>query len=437
MKEQHILLLGITGVSKNNALTQLKSYQEKTYGEIKFDSIDFEDLIFERTGVDIYEYLEERMSRQREYWLKGWKELKERINSLENPVTILSMHGTLTRDVYGARTPIIIQKIVSDFKPTKIITLFNDIYFHWYETKKRAKGQAYKGMPTLEQLLQARRAEIMLGDIISNQIFGDFAYKIYGKEISPPHYLVSVWHPARLLDKIIFSHPNLEFAYMAFPISTPRDALNKRNDQSLIEELNGIFKNVNEFEKDHPELALFCPLTIDELPLKDLLNNDDRIEERKERDREGNKVTVKYRKFCYSDRWDVIDIYKDEIILLDTDEIPEKIAIPEEEIKDAQGLINSDVHLRDYQLIKQSDRLAVYNPIIGDERKISDGVMNEINYAEFLLKPRYIFQNTKYDKEGIVENTLLGGSKTMEDAFGSKRNIISHDLQEHLNSLLP
>ena len=299
-----------------------------------------------------------------------------------------------------------------------VITLIDDVYLLWHETTKRAAGFPYKGEPTLAQLLETRRAEIFLGELISKQV--------EGSDEPIPYYVVSTWHPARILDRLIFNHRNLRIGYMAFPISRPRKA-KRAGDPALITELNSYFEKISEFEARHPNVAFFCPLCIDELPLVD--NELTYQELKKERPGEAVEV-VTVCDFQTSLRWAVTDFYKDTTLLTDAHRVPPEIAIPKEQIDLAEGFIRGDVATRDYRLVGQSDFLAVLNPIVpcpGEPDRIASGVRNEIHMAMHEGKPIHVYQNPKHDPTGVFRKLYDDPSSSMGGNPPGWGNVRMHD----------
>lgn len=429
---ERVLVLGTTGVDKDYALDNLKGYREDQYGEAGFEHINLEDdFILKKNRIKIFDYLDADEDEQVKYWLKGWNELKNILKNYKDKNLLLSMHSVLVHRSYGTRSPIKVKNIVEDFEPTMIVTFIDDVYIKWHRTQKRAGRQEYIGKPTLEQLLQGRRSEILIGDLLAKQTTED-SY--------PPHYVISVWHPARVLDRIIFRRP-LATAYMSFPISKPRK-LKSAGDISGEEEINGVLKRVSEFESHNHDIAFFCPLTIDEYPLL----NAPRI------DKNGNLVAkledkVKYfRAFQMNNRWNVRDFYGNATTLLSNDrELPKAINVEfigkDDEVSNVKGMIRTDVGIRDYRMIRQSDFLVVINPFfktVGGEFKFAKGVRNEIEYAQKLKRgvPIIIYQNPAHDPDGLIFEHLERGSGHVGGAsYGSEYISIYNDLETFLNNI--
>ena len=363
---ERILILGTTGVSKSTAIANLRKYRESLHGCANFEHFNLEDFIIEKNRISVFRYLDTEYDQQIQYWLKGWDGLITKLNECKDQNVLLSMHSVLARRWYGTRSPVRLERVVKDFNPTIIITLINDVYLQWHTTHEHAGRENHIGKPSLEQLLQARRSEIFFGDLIARQVTAN------DPPPYPPHYVISVWHPARVLDRVLFRE-SLKTVYLSFPISKPRK-LKLAGDDTGVREMNSVLSTVSELDLRAHDIATFCPLTIDEYPLlmaesKELSVGCD----------ESEILTV----FETKTRWNTRDFYGEETLLI-TDDLPEEIKIPEEQINHAEGMIKADVGIRDYRLVEQSESLAVLNPVFkttDGDFKFARGVYDEIRFA--------------------------------------------------------
>lgn len=375
---ERFLILGTTGVVKNDVISNLRKYAQSQSVPVDFVSVDFEkDYILGKTPrLKMHSYLDAGKDRQRGYWQTGWESLMLECQAKN---IILSLHGVLTRLTTGTRSPINLHSLF-EFSPTRIVTLIDDVYVKWYRTETRAVDAPYKGTPTLEQLLDARRAEIFLGELIATNINPQALY-----------YVLAVRHPARTLYRLLFvPHQELTTVYLSFPISGPRKLLSENDDSSGIFEVNEFLKKANDFESKNPKVACFCPLCIDEYPLLWAP--------------EEKKQGKKYKVFRMKDRWNIRKFYGDEILLTVDSNLPAKIEMPSKQVDHAEGFIRRDVALRDYRLVTQADRLAVFNPWFnGRETK---GVRNEIRFAIRNNIPCHIYQDPKHDSNGEAREKL-------------------------------
>ncbi len=324
----------------------------------------------------VQDYLYADNKSKQNYWREGWNHFKNVYKSdiFKEKNIILSIHGVLVGSVTGSFCSVDIPSIM-DFKPTKIITLIDDVYASWYRTEERAQGIQYIGQPSLEELLDARRSEILVGDIIQNHI-----------EPTPPHFILATRHTARTLFRLCFLNTSdLETVYLSFPISGPRRLLNE-GDESGINDVNDFLREANNFEEAHNNFACFCPLCIDELPL---------IMKGEESD-EGWTFDLTY-------RWEVRDFYSEEILLGDFHTIPGILEFPDKKkIRYVEGLIRTDVGWRDHRLVKQSKHLVVFNPVYLGH--LSGGVDSEIDGNIMKRKHCFVYQNPEHDPQGLVKS---------------------------------
>jgi hypothetical protein len=162
-RHKRILLLGPTGVDKAVAVARLTSHLATLGHGLRF--VDFENDYLKRDpGARSWtQFLAQDLALQTLTWQRAWGELRK---NLTTETTILALHATYVSSVLGLRFPIHIPSICDDFQPTLIISLIDDIYTMWTRTEQRAAGKDYKGRPSFDQLLVARRAEQTMGDLI-------------------------------------------------------------------------------------------------------------------------------------------------------------------------------------------------------------------------------------------------------------------------------
>lgn len=250
------LVLGTTGVDKRGALDRLLAYRE-THADISNLVVkDFEQ-DYVKKHTELHGYLDVAAGPQKELWRKAWQDCIREIDELQDKVVILLMHGVLVRPLYGTRSAVDIAALRA-FQPDILVTLIDDVYTQWYRTEHRATELGFRGRPSLAELLDARRDETFLGDILASNLGSE------GSLI--PHFLLAVHHHARTLDRLLFGPPKRRTVYLSFPISGPRRKL-KDGDTSGIEETNAFLQRANDFDKESGNSIFFCPLTIDELPL--------------------------------------------------------------------------------------------------------------------------------------------------------------------------
>ena len=163
---RRILLLGPTGVNKRLAIDRLRAHVRQILGH-SIIFVDFENDYLKKhmTVKNWMTFVAQDIVQQSSIWLRAWEDFK---NNLSNEIMILGLHATYVSGVLGLRCPINIPRVCDDFRPTLIISLIDDVYNMWHRTEARAEGRDSKGRPSFEQLLVARRAEQLLGDLISS-----------------------------------------------------------------------------------------------------------------------------------------------------------------------------------------------------------------------------------------------------------------------------
>jgi hypothetical protein len=289
----------------------------------------------------------------------------------------------IARNIYGVRSLVDVE-LIRAFVPTHVITLLDDVYLGWWRTQRRAGDLAYIGQPTPLQLLDARHAELLVGDLICRHL-----KLCRGRSI--PNWLVATRHPARVLNRLLFSEPErLLPIYLSFPISDPR-RLASNGDSSGVREVNAFLQQAAAVERQNPRVVCFCPVTIDELPWLACLRDGSQPDE---------DVV-----FETSNRWNVADFYGNTEILMAEGQ-PTQIMIKDSELRASEGMIRGDVAVRDYRLIKQSQRIVVFNPCF--QGNLSSGVDNEITFALSLYLPVHIYQDPTHDPAGAARQRYKG-----------------------------
>lgn len=372
--KKRFLILGPTGVQKATALANVQRYSETLGQTQSIRCADFEhDFVLPANEIEMHTYLDSDYRAQRAHWEKGWARFEKEV-APEDEI-ILSLHAVTTRNDYGVRSPVDVFSL-ANFKPQIIVTLIDDVYSSKCQTRARAGGFAHVGDPTLEQLVDARRHELLLGDLIAGHC-----------QTSPKHVVLAVSHPARALHRLLFNS-ELRSVYLSFPISGPRKSKAKDPDDSAgIAEVNAFLQRVNEFEKINSRVVGFCPLTIDEKPLEKLLED------------LPNPAPTDV-PFSMTNRWQVSDFWGKEILLNSGIKQPDEVSLRVHELRDVVGMINADVRKRDYRLVEQAERLVVFNPLY--EGKEPRGVSAEIACAAMRHIPVFIYQDPNHDPLNIA-----------------------------------
>lgn len=385
---KRILVFGTTGVEKQIAIDNVFR------GLPDIPRIDFERnyVVGPDNKVDeLHDYLDCSDDYQRLLWQSAWDDFKRDLDEkYAEKDLILLLHGVTTRPTYGVRSPIYFDKL-QQFEPTQIITLIDDVYLTWWRTKDRADDRGdYEGRPTFEQLITARRSEIFLADLISRHC--------KKPRTRLKNYLLATSHPSRTLQRLLFSS-EVKKIYLSFPISDPR-ALGKE------EEINEFLSEVTSIERQNQELVCFCPLAIDELPLTGILDR--------------SAETDEFVEMNLGQRWNVRDFWEGDSLLSDGAPIPgSSFDLVRIQVKDALGLIKTDVSTRDFRMVVQSNRVAVFNPVF--EGKLAQGVAFEIDYALMNRIPVYIYQNPGHDRYGEAKRLWSPREGSIRDPSGPYR----------------
>jgi hypothetical protein len=402
---RRVLLLGTTGVDKDTALQNLRDYRRRAGNDISnLVTLDFEHTFIQSSsymGLELHSYLDTFEREQRSIWREAWRHCANYLQQHEAHDVIIAMHGVLVRPLYGVRSPIYIEDLKA-FRANSIVTLIDDVYTMWHRTEHRAGQLRWRGRPTLAQLLDARRAEIFMGDVLATNLATPGTPLLRND-------VLAVLHPARVLDRLVFNGIRPKTIYTSFPITGPR-RLARENNSSGIDEVNDFLGRTSDFEKANTSHVFFCPLTIDELPLTNALE-----QALAQMQTQGNPVdTVELPR---NSRWDINTFYgssRSDPLLTNPDDLPDRLHIPLEDVKDAVPIIESDVARRDYRLVLQSNRLLVFNPYFQGEQ--SSGVANEIRCAINHFIPVHIYQDSNHDPEGKARMYFYG----KEGSLGSR-----------------
>ena len=402
-----VLILGPTGIDKKDACKAVAEYANTHFGHnIRF--YDFEkDFIFPLVP-DFQSFLNDRITVAYQTWERAWEDFKKKLNG---DIVLFSLHATLVSGLFGPRSAINIRRICEEFKPTLIITLIDDVYNMWGRTEKRAEGRA-RLRPTIEQILMARRTEALLGDLIM----------ITRQPDHVKHIICSVNHPLEVIvNQIIF---DADVTYLSFPITESLKMIEESGDSTLkgyIDEAHQIA--LKEMRNDRTR-CFISPLSIDELPFLDAMNESNKIE----REVDGQKV-MKFRFDADASRWRLTDLWGP-----DTKLIAKPFEFEEfdwEQVAQAAGLVWTDIGWRDRRLVLQSRNLAVVCPVPPGRNEITGGVKDEIETAIPNGVYCYIWQKKEWDLQDIVGRTFkrptsmgLGAISQMSEIADSLETLI-------------
>lgn len=394
---QRILLLGCTGINKIEVANKIRDRGNRRGREVKV--IDFERSYVKRAldFPNLSSLLTMNIYDLTRLWDNAWNIFTKehpQINNNVSEVYVLSLHGVFVDSVSGIRVASNIEKICQEFKPDLVITLIEDVYNIWWRTEARVPAGSHELRPTLEQLLMARRAETIVGDYIVASLYR------YSRSIGEKvrHVMLSVNHPVQVLERLIFDEALP--VYISFPISAPRRLMghHQQEKQNLGEQ---IVHAINEFhhlalkaQATSTSLSYISPLAIDELPFGKVVSS-------------STKGTEFINFDVSNSRWSLDNLWGNTPLL--SAPPPPPTPIKSEEVEDVQGLIKTDVGWRDARLALQSRFLAVFSPVMPQTDGTYDkarGVIAEIEYAIANTIPCYIFQDPRFDPEGMWEKHI-------------------------------
>lgn len=370
---KRVLLLGPTGVDKGVAVDRLNTRLNATLGH-RFNYIDFEnDFLKPKLNVKNWTiFLAQDIAQQATTWRQAWETLREKLDG-EN--TILGLHATYVSGPLGLRCPVHIPSVCEDFKPTLIISLIDDVFQMWTRTETRAAGQEIKGRPSFEQLLVARRAEQLLGDVILSHTGNSKAR----------HILCATGNCIdALINLIVF---NAKVTYLSFPISAARE-LEANGDKSFLEIINQAHHLAATEMSTRRSRSFISPLAIDELPIVFKANL---VPE------EATEIEFD----CENERWNLEQLWGDKQLVI----IPSLTGsrkFPMAQVRSAAGTIRTDVGWRDRRLVLQSESLAIVCPKPPNEDRITRGVNEEIQTAVPLGIICNIWQKPEWDPKDFV-----------------------------------
>lgn len=355
------LFLGTTGTEKEEALKRLRKWAENQ-GRPQPFIVDFEDQIekLHYSNGSLYEYMDlPKLSLQRPQWKTTFEYVLPSIKLEQQKRDVyIALHGSLIRKEYGVRSVLDLLNIAS-LKPDAIITLIDDVFVNWCITEKRARGgQGQKGRPTLAQLLIGRRHEILTGDIVANFLEDKLGLP------RKPHYVIALRHSVETLGRLLYGN-NIKTIYTSFPISTPRER-QEQGDHNAINEINGMLQKVLEFQKNHKDLVIFLPVTLDEMLLANLAATITK-------DSGDNDMA----KLKLTQRWQIPEILGK--TLRNEEDLPEVLEMPARQLMEIAGLINDEILTHDFRMIDQSKKMLVLSQYC--EKEESSGVSAEIDYA--------------------------------------------------------
>ncbi len=396
---KRILILGPTGTKKDELLPKIARDLKTTSGQ-QAHTLHFEDYLAEAPlyPKTFQKFLRQGHKVQAIIWDQGWNLLaKELAKISSDELILLSMHGAYVRADQGTRSVANLSRICEGFEPTLIITVFDDVYQMWNRTEASARGDNTRIRPTLQELISARRAEIMIGDMLAVQ-----------RPMNEcRHVIIALNHPIRFFSELIMS--NAEICYLSFPISAFRkDGEAAQALFTIIRDLHA--KAVATFNKSGSSRRIFIsPLTIDEFPLSFTYKAWRDGNPEKAADPE-DETLVEFDVLAH--RFPVEDIWPGEELANSV--MTDCVHIPSDQLRLATSLMETDVGWRDFKLVSQADALAVSCPKPSNRQMITRGVKNEILAALAMGgTPVYIWEPPEFDPQHVVDGEFFSDPGSM------------------------
>lgn len=412
MPGKRVLFFGTTGIAKAPILSRFKEWSRQ-YRNTPQTLVDFErDYLFKphKGGAYPSAFLDLSITNQYRVWRDAWSVFRNELPRIEAQApdadTLICLHGCVTRSHYGVRSTLD-PRVVADIEPTHIVTFIDDVYDVWWRTQIRAGNIDSVGIPTLEHLIQARRAELIIADQVAHVRIG-----------TVPNLLISASHPFTTLWNWLYGKAP-KVTYLSFPISQPR-RLERSGDSTGLSEVNAFLGEAYKRQAENSNLVFICPLGIDELPLRAALRNalDHNANLIEIKDKRGQPIEdedpdsgqdIKRLGMVFDReqlRWNLDSIWPPHERLSPGPPPPDqRPPVLVAELRTASGIILSDVTWRDYRLVEQSRFLAVFNPRFRGSSKVSRGVLNEIQYATDLSIDTFVFQDVSYDPEQLFDES--------------------------------
>lgn len=342
-----VLFLGQTGVNKLRCVERLAIHCLRTAGlpgdldnirSRKFLRVlHVEDEITSRVAGDYIAYLDQfHRNYQQRIWAEAWDSIMSEVSDSGPEHVFVTMHGTYFRK--NRFFAVIDPPRVHGFKPSHVITLFDDAFECWNRIQERERERPRSTVVKLRDVFLWRTVEIMAGDFL-----------VHGTT-SIPHFIVATKHPSEMVRRLIFE-PTRKRVYLSFPITSTRDDPDSRSE-------------VDDFRNAlHEEFTAFDPVTIDE------------------------RVVVVA--FKASGECDEVELKLEERWALGYEEGFEPMAppfdseyplkIPKDQVSESIDDIDRQIEARDFRLIDQAEAAAAYRPSF--RKHHSRGVNAELLYA--------------------------------------------------------
>lgn len=325
---------------------------------------------------DLPLFLDNYVARSRqEKWDAAIQRILDEIGSTPPQYLIIAFHYVYFRN--GRLFAQANWDLLAKLRPRMIVTLIDDMFDIWERIRRREEEFATRSVVPLAAILLWRSFEIAGAQQLANNLFvkasnyGIDASREPWASVSPPffggpieHFVVSVKHPIETIFKL-FSQPDRLRIYASYPITKPRPHADGRAEIDAARA-----KLVREF-------IVFDPLTIDEY--------------RTENDQDWQNAAEDFSHF--PKRWPTSDIAslgppaveetvprENPLARWDIERrVYERLTPPE--LRNLRLAVFGQVVDRDFQLVRQSQHLAVYRPFYDASPRPSGGVGEEIVFS--------------------------------------------------------
>ncbi len=411
-----IILAGHSGINKKSVINSLSSQLPKG---VTVQAYFAEDEI--RPDVDLYRPNELGTiwyNSFRKHVVQPWRNSRQ-----ASDIEIISMHlswyvaSHFFSPILSNNRSEIFEFLRDDFKPNFVIPLIDNVY----RCQKRMWDHQIRFYFRLGEILRWRNLEVILADMLADAV-AEPQHSLrspasYPFERSP---VFAIDHPVTSLTRYVLK-PEEPRVYLSYPITEPR-FLGSTGDKSAILE-------TNEFRHYFTKaFTAFDPVTIDELPLKEIADQHDlrRIEAAqslqdalfgqtlfsKAESDELKQARLRTFLSTWLDKDARLTLRSSDLWPRDDSEVKYSLIgtppAPEQELSyqevrgitvggdsdDEHSELARQVRLRDFRLIDQSDCVIVFRPTRGKERW-SDGTAAEARYALDTRKRLFVIHDEK------------------------------------------
>lgn len=324
-----------------------------------------------------------------------YKKGLEEIGKSSHDVFFLHLHSCFWKKGVGIS---LMDELASQIKASKnfkakcVVTLIDDFFNVYFRIRdlyqRKGVGEIFSPL----DILYWRSMEIMLARMLANWL-------------GAPHHIVSINHPAYLLERLLFEE-HLEI-YAGHPISEIRKQTNLTKKSQLTDRINNEFLKPLFQEKD---FVVFIPDTIDERPLLEL------VKEKGPNVRLEELQSLIWPRIWLDSAHPGIGKTPDEGLARKYfRDLCDFIAKNQEALYD---VVNGQISDRDYRLVNQTQDFVF---MLTTETSNSDGVKAELSHAKSLFRHTH-FLNP--DKLSLSAST--GGPNWASGVA------VQHDNAEHL-----